>query len=61
MSQIIDTTDTISSLLDLNNVLNENVLQNSKVDFLTFVRLVAPTLVSDWKMGKHIEMLKSMR
>jgi len=57
MSQIIDTTDTISSLLDLNNVLNEKVLQNSKVDFLTFVRLVAPTLVSDWKMGKHIEVI----
>ena len=57
MSQIIDTTDTISSLLDLKNVLNEKVLQNSKVDFLTFVRLVAPTLVSDWKMGKHIEVI----
>ena len=25
--------------------------------FLHFVRLFAPTIVSDWQMGKHIEVI----
>ena len=32
-------------------------MQESKDDFLTFVRQMAPTLVSDFKMGKHIEVI----
>ena len=36
---------------------NKNVQHYSKQDFLTFVRLFAPTIVSDWQMGKHIEVI----
>ena len=43
--------------LELNNLLNITIEQESKRDFLTFVRLMAPSLVSDWKMGKHIEVI----
>ena len=32
-------------------------MQESKDDFLTFVRQMAPTLISDFKMGKHIEVI----
>ena len=28
-------------------------------DFLSFVRKMAPTLVSDWKMGRHIEVISN--
>jgi len=28
-----------------------------ETDFLSFVKKMAPTLVSDWKMGKHIEVI----
>ena len=28
-----------------------------KTDFITFVRKIAPILVSDWKMGRHIEVI----
>ena len=33
------------------------VEQQCKEDFLTFVRKVAPTLITDWHMGRHIEVL----
>ena len=29
----------------------------ARTDFLTFVKIFAPTLVSDFKMGRHIELL----
>ena len=29
----------------------------AKDDFLTFVKMFAPTLVSDFEMGRHIELL----
>ena len=44
----------LSSYLDLNNLLSLSILQETKTDFLTFVRLMAPTLISDWRMGRHI-------
>jgi hypothetical protein len=37
--------------------LSLKVLHESKDDFLTFVRQMAPMLVSDFKMGKHIEVI----
>tara|TARA_R110000737_G_scaffold6692_3_gene20865 strand:+ start:1337 stop:1915 length:579 start_codon:yes stop_codon:yes gene_type:complete len=43
----------------LKSLLQQEVLQESKTDFLTFVRLMAPTLISDWKMGKHIEVISN--
>ena len=51
--------DSLVSLVNLNSLLATQVLENSKNDFLTFVRLVAPTLVSDWRMGKHIEVISN--
>ena len=52
--------DYLLSLIKLNSLLDTQVLENSKNDFLTFVRLLAPTLVSDWRMGKHIEVFKAL-
>ena len=46
-------------------VLNTKILMdqyigyNAKQDFLTFVGLVAPTLISDWRMGRHIEVISN--
>ena len=34
-----------------------NVRHYAKQDFLTFVRTFAPTIISDWKMGKHIQVI----
>ena len=55
-----ETTQSISKLeglLATAALLEETVLVASKADFLSFVRLVAPTLVSDWKMGQHIKVI----
>ena len=49
----------ISPFLNLQSLLSINVLQETKDDFLTFVRLMAPMLVSDWKMGRHIELISN--
>ena len=49
----------ISPYIDLNNLLSISVLQETKTDFLTFVRLMAPTLITDWKMGRHIELISN--
>ena len=55
--ETIENSIDISPLLTLNNLLNIKVKQESKADFLTFVRQMAPKLVSDWKMGRHIEVI----
>ena len=57
MNETIETIETISPLITLDGLLSQKVLQDSKADFLTFVKQTAPTLVSDWKMGKHIEVI----
>ena len=49
----------LNPFISLDNLLRLSVLQDTKADFLTFVRLMAPTLVSDWKMGKHIEVISN--
>ena len=48
---------TYNVLLNVKNNLVDLVNKQSKDDFLTFVRAMAPTLVSDWKMGRHIELI----
>ena len=45
---------TYNVLLNVKNNLVDLVNKQSQDDFLTFVRAMAPTLVSDWKMGRHI-------
>ena len=49
----------VSPYVNLQGLLNLSVLQETKDDFLSFVRLMAPMLVSDWKMGKHIEVISN--
>ena len=56
----LETTDnTIDNYINLSNLLKTRVNIEAKDDFLTFVKLIAPTLVSDWKMGKHIEVISN--
>ena len=43
--------------INLQGLLSQKINQQSKTDFLTFVRMMAPTLVSGWKMGRHIEII----
>ena len=43
--------------IDLQKDLSNYIQAKSKTDFLTFVRKIAPTLVTDFKMGSHIELL----
>ena len=47
----------LEGLLATAALLEENVLATCKDDFLSYIRLVAPTLISDWKMGQHIKLI----
>ena len=49
--------ETINNYINLYNNLNSIDLEYSKDSFLEFVYTMAPTLVSDWKMGRHIEVI----
>ena len=49
----------LESFINLKSLLQERVNQQSKTDFLTFVRMIAPMLVSDWRMGRHIEVISN--
>ena len=54
-----NTDNTIDNYINLSNLLKARTYTEAQDDFLTFVRLVAPSLVSDWKMGKHIEVISN--
>ena len=47
----------IESLLSLRDSLNTYKQSKAHTNFLSFVKMMAPTLVSDWEMGKHIEVI----
>ena len=47
----------LESYLCVQELLKRRVLTKTSSDFLTFVRYVAPDLVHDWKMGKHIKII----
>ena len=49
----------LDSYVNLQTLLSEHVNVSAHTDFLTFVRLVAPSLVSGWKMGRHIELISN--
>ncbi len=49
----------LNSFINLKELLSYKVNRESKADFLTFVRLMAPSLVSDFKMGRHIEIISN--
>ena len=58
MNKIL-TDDTLESFINLKGLLSQKVENQSKNDFLTFVKLMAPSIVSDFKMGKHIEVISN--
>ena len=47
----------IESYINLEGLLSQQIELQCNDDFLSFVRLVAPTIVSDFKMGRHIEII----
>ena len=47
----------VSMFLDLRDKMTHYANLKAKEDFLTFVKIFAPTIVSDFKMGRHIELL----
>ena len=53
------TTTTIQDMVHAREQLYNIVIGSAKDDFLTFVRLVAPQLIADFKMGRHIELISS--
>ena len=48
-----------ASELALRDRLFENVIGAASSDFLTFVRFMAPLLIADFHMGRHIELICS--
>jgi hypothetical protein len=50
-------TTPLEAHIGFNNTLKNYIKKKAKQDFLTYVRMVAPTLVTDFKMGRHIEVL----
>ena len=51
--------DQIEGLLSLRHSLNTYKQSKAHTNFLSFVKLMAPSLVSDWEMGKHIEVISN--
>ena len=49
----------LESFISLKGFLAQKVEEQSKDDFLTFVKLMAPSIVSDFKMGRHIEVISN--
>ena len=57
MNNIEDTP--LNSFINLRELLSYKVNRESKTDFLTFVRFMAPFLVSNFLMGRHIEIISN--
>lgn len=55
----MEQTNKIETYLDLKINLDTYINLRARDDFLTFVKVFAPTLVSDFKMGRHIKLLCS--
>jgi hypothetical protein len=47
----------IETFVNLQGLLSQQVNTQCNDDFLSFVRLMAPTIVSDFRMGRHIEVI----
>ena len=55
MNNLLESTENyIEPYINLKNLLEFKVNSQSNNNFLTFVRMMAPMLLSDWKMGRHI-------
>ena len=48
---------TLKDFVSLERAMNTYINEKAKTDLLTFVKKTAPTLVTDFKMGRHIELL----
>ena len=46
-----------TNLRDLREKLFEQAIVKARSNFLTFVKLMIPSLIADFKMGKHIELI----
>ena len=57
MELLESTNEYLQPFINLKDLLDTKVNQESSSDFLTFVRMMAPMLVSDWRMGRHIEVI----
>ena len=51
--------NSIESFINLKGLLSQKVNRESRTDFLTFVRLMAPSLVSGFQMGNHIKLISN--
>ena len=49
----------LESFINLRGLLSQKVNYQSQSDFLTFVRLMAPSLVSNFEMGSHIKVISN--
>jgi len=49
----------LGSFISLKGFLSQKVEEQSKDDFLTFVKLMAPSIISDFKMGNHIKVISN--
>ena len=49
--------NTSSNLIKLRELYFQRAVQQSKESFLHFIAMFAPTLVPDWIMGKHIQLI----
>ena len=49
----------LEPFINLKGLLSQKIEQESKDDFLTFVRMMAPSIVSDFRMGRHIEVISN--
>ena len=47
----------IESYINLQGLLSQQVNNQCNDDFLSFVRLMAPSIVSNFRMGRHIEVI----
>ena len=57
MEIIENTNEYLQPFINLKGLLEIKVNQEANSDFITFVRMMAPMLVSDWRMGRHIELI----
>ena len=57
MNILESTNEYLQPFINLKGLLEQKVNQQANTDFITFVRMMAPMLVSDWRMGRHIEVI----
>ena len=59
MELLDNTNEYLQPYINLKGLLDTKIEQDCKDDFLTFVKVMAPMMVSDWKMGRHIEVISN--